>query len=99
MRLIEICEIIETTRQNGKTSILAKAVSESNGVLLVHSNDFGNILKQKYPDLKVAIPNTSIRGISQPILMDHYCIYTLALEMQKEIENLRDEIKQLKGEV
>jgi hypothetical protein len=103
--LVDLCTIIELTRQNGKTSILASAVEETDGVLVVHSQDFGNQLQKKYPKLTYRISHNidSLRGISKPIFIDHYCLFNLVLEMKKayelEIEKQKKEITRLHEEV
>lgn len=101
--LVDLCSIIEATRQNGKTSILAEAVQNSEGVLVVHSHDFGKQLQQKYPKLVCAnsFNIDSLRGLSKPIFIDHSCLFNLVLDMknkyEKQISDLENEIEDLKN--
>jgi len=101
--LVELCEIIESSRQNGKTSILAGAVQEADGVLIVHSQDCGKQLRQKYPKLLYAMPHNidSLRDISKPIFIDHYCVFNMVREMvnkyEQKISDLKKEIEILKN--
>jgi len=97
--LVDLCSIIEATRQNGKTSILAEAVQNSEGVLVVHSHDFGKQLQQKHPKLVCANSHNidSLRGLSKPIFIDHFCLYNMVVEMknnyEKQIFDLKKEIE------
>lgn len=86
--LVDLCAIIEATRQNGKTSILAGAVKEADGVLVVHSQDFGKQLQKKYPKILYGMPHNvdSLRGISKPIFIDHYCLYKMVVAMKNVYE-------------
>jgi hypothetical protein len=78
-KLHELLLLIETQRQNGKTTAIAKMVDDVKGVLLVHTATEAVRLQELYPNATIqSFYNLErLRGLSQPIFIDHHLLLKL----------------------
>lgn len=92
-------------RQTGRTTALAKACQEIDGIFVVANEGMKDILKRKFPGLKIEIIGhyKALIGTTAPVILDHYAWkqilnnYTIESKRQRvEIQDLRRKILKVK---
>lgn len=98
-RLRHLAEYTGRERQFGRTTLLARLVKETNGVLLTHNTDFATQLQRKF-GITAKSMEVNLEGLTGPFFFDHFALETMLLKAANKIEELERQIEELKkGEV
>jgi hypothetical protein len=100
--MINIIRETESRRGYGRTLALVEAVIRFEGILIVHSEDFANYLRKKYPNARIeslasVTKNPDILSCCVPILLDHHLVGKIEEKMYKRIVILQMKIKELEA--
>lgn len=95
-RLRHLAEYTGRDRQFGRTTLLAKLVKDTNGVLLTHNTDFATQLQRKF-GITAKSMEINLEGLTGPFFFDHFALETVLLKAANKIEELEKQIEELKG--
>lgn len=94
-RLEHIAIALGAGRRLGKTTLIAKACKDLDGVLLGANVEHAKHLERQY-QLKCKSIKTNLQGIRGPFFIDHYATEELLYSAVRKIEELERENKELK---
>jgi hypothetical protein len=82
-------------RQFGRTTLVAKLVKETDGVMLAHNHDYARDLQRKFGVTAKSI-DLNLEGFNGPFFFDHFAIETLLFRAANKIEEVEKENAELK---
>ena len=86
-RLLHLAHKLDEDRQTGKTTMLAKAAKETNGILLAHNFDFAKHLERNYGIVSKSV-EINLEGFFGPFFIDNHAVSRLFHSAASKIETL-----------
>lgn len=96
-RLQHISIALNSARQYGKTTVMAKATKELGGILLCANFDDAKRIKHAH-NVETKSYETNLDGINGPFFIDNYAISLLLESAVRKIDSLEKELEKLKNE-
>lgn len=93
-RLRHIAEASAHGRRLGKTTVIAKAAKELDGLLLGANHKHALDLKHDH-GIEARSMEMNLHGFRGPFFLDHYALETLLFKAANKIETLEEKIKEL----
>ena len=97
-RLIHLADKSEADRDTGRTTLLAKATKELNGLLIAENFGMATFLQRKYGVASRAM-ELNLDGYSGPIFFDHHAIESILRKAANKISELELENVWLKEQL
>ena len=96
-RLLHIGERLESSRRYGKTTVMAKACKDLDGVYLCATVPEANKIEREF-SVSTASIDTNLEGYRGPFFIDHHAAANLMFRAANKIAELEKRIKALETE-
>ena len=90
-----------SNRQTGRTTAMAKACLEIDGIFVVHSEDMRKDIEKQFPGLQTATIGSklSLIGTNKPVIIDHLVWQQIFANYDMEIKQTRANIQAYKRQL
>lgn len=95
-RLEHVATALGAARRVGKSTLVARACKDLDGVLLCANNEQATLLKHQH-GVNTRSVQTNLQGIMGPFFIDHYATEQLLNSGARKIEELEATIKELES--
>lgn len=96
-RLNHIAHMLGASRRYGKTTLIAKACKDVDGILLCASHDQARAIRREH-EVHTESIDKNLQGLRGPFFIDHFAVERLLQRASDKIENLEEEIRGLQNE-
>ena len=95
-RLQHVAQALGFCRQVGKSTLVAKACKDLDGILLCADSHQANQMKHQH-GVNTASVQVNLQGYTGPFFIDHYAVEQLLYSAARKIEDLERELLELKN--
>lgn len=95
-RLIHLAQKLDEDRQTGKTTMLAKAAKETNGILLAHDFDYAKKLERQFGIVAKSV-ELNLEGFFGPFFIDNHANAKMFHSAANKIEKLEMRLQKAEG--
>lgn len=94
-RLRHIADMSMRGRRLGKTTAIAKAVKDLDGIMLCRSHQHAKDVQRQF-GVTARSMEMNLHGFNGPFMLDHYALEELLYKAVNKIETLEKELEELK---
>lgn len=94
-RLLHLAHLSTQDRQTGRTTLVARAAKELDGIVIAHNHDDAKRIERQY-GVTARSMDMNLFGFNGPFFIDHHAVERLFVRAAEKIQDLENENGKLK---